>query len=149
MGYKQIVILLITILVFALSSCKEGPFGGVGPCIHENLEAIFHVASVEDSTNNYHPTLVKLTNFRINGLSQTGKTWFGYNSYSFVAVDSIFYCNIPFGIEAEAGTYQFTLECEGYEPKDYIIENVDYTIFKGGCPSYADGGKRVKLYINK
>ena len=127
-------------------SCEDDAIdSGIGPCIHTYNEPILHLESIQDSLSN-NISFVKLYDLRINGSLQTGESPI-INSYSIVADDSIFYCNIPFGFGVEEGKYEFTIEAEGYKPKNFTIENVTYSIFEGGCPSFNDGGKRIDLSL--
>jgi hypothetical protein len=135
-------------IIFSFFSCEdENGNGGIGPCVHTYKEPILHITSVRNTLNNVHLSFVQLRELRINGLPQTGYGVIS-ESYSIVFDDSIFYCNVPFGFGIENGKYEFIIEAEGYPPKLFSIENVGYSIFKGGCPSYNDGGKRVELFID-
>jgi len=119
----------------------------VGPCVHEYREAIFHIASVQDSVTSTAIKFAVIKNLKINGITQTN--FFGAINYGIVYSDSIFYCNFPCGFSIEPGTYEFTISADGYKAKHVKFENVDYSIYEGGCPSYNDGGKRVTILLNK
>jgi len=135
----------IVLVIFSLISCDDD--NGIGPCVHTYNEAILHITSVRDTLNNIPLTIVKLRNLKINGSTQFGANPL-FESYSIVSDDSVFYCNVPFGFGVEEGKYEFIIEAAGYQPKHFTIENVNYSIFEGGCPSFNDGGKRVDLYLN-
>ena len=141
---KYIIITFAIVVIFPFFSCDDN---SVGPCEHTYNEAILHISSIRDTLNNIHPRFIKIRDLKINGSSQ-----FGSNplivSYSIVADDSVYYCNIPFGFGVQAGSYEFIIEAYCFQPKRFVIENVKYSISKGGCPSYNDGGKRIELIIN-
>jgi hypothetical protein len=146
-------IILISLLVFSfifISSCKENIDDGglVGPCIHEYKEAIFHIEVVRDSASNTPITFAKLEGLKINGRNHTG-SFFGEMNYGIVYTDSTYYCNFPCGFGNESGLYEFKILADGYKNKVVRYENVDYSIYKGGCPSYNDGGKRVSIVMYK
>jgi hypothetical protein len=141
---KTLQIILISVSTLFLSCDEEG---WIGPCVHTYKEPILHITSIRDSSTNEFINFVKLRNLEINGSKQFG-SFLLQKSYSIVAGDSLFYCNVPFGFGIDNGTYEFTLEAEGYPPKRVKIEDVGYSILEGGCPSYNDGGKRVELFIN-
>lgn len=131
------------------SSCKEiNDDGIVGPCVHEYKEAIFHITALKDSISNTQISFAKLVALKINNRNQVG-SFGGYNNYGIVYTDSVYYCNFPCGFENEKGSYEFKIVAEGYKDKIIKYENVDYSIYKGGCPSYNDGGKRVSIIMNK
>jgi len=141
-------LILITLFIFTLASCEDDYWdSGIGPCVHNYMEPILHITTVRDTIKNYSPSFVILHDLRINGNTQISRLVL-VDSYSIVAKDSLFYCNVPFGFGSEEGTYEFTVEAEGYELKYFKIDNVEYSIFQGGCPSYNDGGKRVELNLN-
>jgi len=136
----------IVIAFLSFYSCEDEK-NLVGPCEHTYNEPILNITSIRDTINNKYPTFVILRELKINGNPQSIPLILS-NSYSVVANDSVYYCNVPFGFGVEDGTYQFIIEAEGFQPKLINIENVNYSIFKGGCPSYNDGGKRVEININ-
>jgi hypothetical protein len=136
---------LFFLLVYSFSACKENNL--VGPCVHEYKEPILNVTAVYDSINNTSVSFVTIKQLKINGHLQNTALILS-NSYSVVANDSVYYCNVPFGFGTEEGTYEFIIEANGQFQKNIKIENVSYSIFKGGCPSYNDGGKRIKIIIN-
>jgi hypothetical protein len=136
--------IVITVsIIFCLLSCDNG----VGPCVHTYNEPILNITSLRDTVNYNHPRFVILRELKINGSKEYG-AYPLTKSYGIVENDSIFYCNIPFGFGVEEGKYEFIIEAEGFPPKQITIENVHYSVFEGGCPSYNDGGKRVELIIN-
>jgi hypothetical protein len=135
---------LIIIVIFCFHSCDYQ--NGFGPCIHTYEEPILHITAIRDTVNNVNIRFV-LRELKINNSMQYG-AYHMIPSYSMVSDDSIFYCNVPFGFGVENGKYQFIIEAEGYQPKHFTIESVDYSVFKGGCPSYNDGGKRITLYLD-
>ena len=141
-SYKIIFIVIIT---FCFLSCEEN--NSTGPCVHTYNEPILNITSIRDTVNFNHPRFIILRELKINGSKQFG-AYPLTASYSIVTNDSIFYCNIPFGFGVEEGKYEFIIEAEGFQPKQITIENVSYSVFEGGCPSYNDGGKRVELIIN-
>lgn len=143
---KDSVKLLILILtIFSFLSCDKD--GGIGPCIHTYKEPIINIISIQDTLKNTYLSSVKLYNLKINGYEQNSEILLDI-SYSIILDDSLYNCNIPFGFGTEEGKYEFIIEAENYDPKQITIENVSYSVFNGGCPSYNDGGKRVQLYIN-
>ncbi len=142
---NSIKLILLVLFIFSLLSCDED--NGIGPCVHTYYESILHITSVKDTLNNTHLRFVKLRDLKINGSTQFGTNPI-FESYSIVSDDSVFYCNVPFGFGIEEGKYEFIIEAEGYQSKLITIENVNYSIYKGGCPSYNDGGKRFDIYIN-
>jgi len=142
------ILLLLFLLVF-ITSCKEIiDDEGVGPCVHEYKEAIFHISGVKDSISNQPISSAKLVTLKINEIKQTGP-FFGEINYGIVYADSVYHCNFPCGFGIERGSYGFTIIAEGYMDKVVRYENIDYSINKGGCPSYNDGGKRVSIIMRK
>ena len=137
--------ILIIIVILCFLSCNED--NGIGPCVHTYKEPILNITSLRDTVNYNHPRFIILRELKINGSKQFGANPL-LESYAIVADDSIFYCNIPFGFGVKEGKYEFIIEAEGFQPKQITIENVSYSVFEGGCPSYNDGGKRVELVIN-
>lgn len=142
---KSFKIILIIIVIFCFLSCHEE--NGIGPCVHTYKEPILNITSISDTVNYNHPRFIILRELKINGSKQFGSNPL-LESYAIVADDSIFYCNIPFGFGVEEGKYEFIIEAEDFQPKQITIENVSYSVFDGGCPSFNDGGKRIELNIN-
>jgi len=138
----------ILILLF-MASCVDGIINDdrddIGPCEHTYKEPILNVTSVRNVANEQLIRFVKLRELKIDGILYP--TFPMLHSSSVVAGDSIFYCNPPFGIGSRSGTYEFIIEADGFIAKKIMIENVDYSIFVGGCPSYNDGGKKVDIYL--
>jgi hypothetical protein len=147
---KNIIMKLLLIFSFIIfTSCKEKIDDGlVGPCVHEYKEAIFHISVLKDSITNMPITFAKLEMLKINGREHTG-SFFGERNYGIVYADSAYYCNFPCGFGYESGSYEFRIIAEGYKDKIVRFENVDYSIYHGGCPSYNDAGKRVSIIMNK
>ncbi len=139
-------IYLILAVCFFLS-CSKDDNDGIGPCVHTYNEPILNVSSINDTLNNISLQFVKLYDLKINGFKTLGLNAIS-TSYSIVSGDSIFYCNVPFGFGVEEGKYEFIIEADGYNPKKITIENVNYSIFEGGCPSYNDGGTQIILYFD-
>ena len=139
-------ILVILIIALVIYSCEENEKDLVGPCVHSYNEPILNITSVRDA-NNKPISFVILRDLKINGIKLFAQSLL-HESYSIVASDSLFYCNIPFGFGVEEGTYEFIIEAEGLQPKMITIEDVKYTIFVGGCPSYSDGGTRIDILLN-
>ncbi len=138
--------IIVLLVVLGLFSCGEDD--SVGPCVHTYKEPVFNVESIQDTINNVSLRFVKLYSLKIDNLTQNPASAL-FESYSVVTDDSVFYCNIPFGFGVEEGKYEFIIEAENYEPKTFTIENVRYSIHDGGCPSYSDGGMKLKLYVNE
>lgn len=132
-----------------ITSCVDGIINDdrddIGPCEHTYKEPILNVTSVRNAANEQLIRFVKLRELKIDGILYP--TFPVFHSSSVVASDSIFYCNPPFGIGSQAGTYEFIIEADGFIAKKIMIENVDYSISGGGCPSYNDGGKKVDIYL--
>jgi hypothetical protein len=138
----------IGISLITIISCDPEKNGDlIGPCVHIINEPILHITSIRDTIINKAIPFIEITDLKINGYHQTGISPI-IESYSIVANDSIYYCNVPFGFGVEEGIYEFTIKADGYPPKQILIEDVNYSIFEGGCPSFNDGGKRVELVIN-
>lgn len=135
-----------------MPSCKDGVVtddgSGIGPCEHTYKEPILIVTSIHDELNNQFIRFVKLRDLKINGYPQNGNLN-TFVSNSVVSDGSIYYCNVPFGIGNTEGKYEFVIEAEGYQPKMVAIDNVKYSVIKGGCPSYNDGGKRIELTLSR
>ena len=142
----------ISLLFFSFvffTSCKEViDDGGVGPCIHEYKEAIFHISVLKDSVSNIPISFAKIVTLKINERKQIG-SFFGDKNNGIVYSDSVYYCNFPCGFGIERGSYEFKIIADGYKDKFVKYENVDYSVYKGGCPSYNDGGKRVSIIMSK
>ena len=143
---RTIKFILILFVTFIILSCDEDN-GFLGPCVHTYKEPILNITSLRDTVNFNHPRFIILRELKINGLKLYGAGPL-FESYGIVADDSIFYCNLPFGFGVDEGNYEFIIEAEGFQPKQITIENVSYSVFEGGCPSFNDGGKRVELTIN-
>jgi len=142
---SSIKFIIVIFFTFIILSCNED--NGIGPCVHTYKEPILNVTSLRDTANYNHPRFIILRELKINGSKEYG-AYPLMESYGIVGNDSIYYCNIPFGFGVEEGKYEFIIEGEGFQPKQITIENVSYSVFDGGCPSYNDGGKRVELIIN-
>ena len=138
---------LIFLFVYSFYSCKDNKDDLVGPCVHEYKEPVLNIVSVYDSINSASISFLTIKELKINGHLQNTSIILS-NSYSVVANDSVYYCNVPFGLGSEEGTYEFIVEVGGQLQRNIRIENVNYSIFKGGCPSYNDGGKRTQIIIN-
>ncbi|MEG8947479.1 PEGA domain-containing protein [Rosettibacter firmus] len=145
---NKIKISLLFLLFIIITSCKEFIDDGVGPCVHVYKEAIFHISELKDSASNNPISFAKIVSLKINGEKQIGLP-LGDKNYGIVYFDSVYYCNFPCGFGIESGTYEFKIVAEGYKDKVVKFENVDYSIKKGGCPSYSDGGKRVSVIMSK
>ena len=140
--------LVLSFTLFSVFSCINNEDKNIiGPCVHTYNEPILHITSVRDSLHNKVIPFVTLKNLKINGLIQNTYSMLS-ESYLIAADDSIYYCNVPFGLGIQEGTYEFVLEADGYSPKLIKIENVNYSVSQGGCPSYSDGGTRIELFIN-
>ena len=142
---NSIKFLIFILIILSFLTCDKD--GGVGPCVHTFKEPILHVISIQDTLNNIFLSSVKLYDLKINGSKKLDDIVLD-KSYSIVLDDSIYNCNIPFGFSTEEGKYEFIIKAENYDPKHFTIENVSYSVLKGGCPSYNDGGMRVELFIN-
>ena len=140
-------LIMIYLLLIIVSCTNDEDKYIVGPCVHTNNEPILNITAVRDSINSKVISFVTLKELKINGILQNTNIMLS-NSYSVAANDSIYYCNVPFGLGSQEGHYEFILEADGYSPKLIKIENVNYSISQGGCPSYSDGGTRIELFIN-
>ena len=111
---SSIKFIILIFVAFIILSCNED--NGIGPCVHTYKEPILNITSRRDTVNYNHPRFIILRELIINGSKQFGANPL-IESYSIVADDSIFYCNIPFGFGVEEGVYEFIIEAEGFQPK--------------------------------
>lgn len=147
---KKITLTLIFFTSMLFISCDkicENDNNKVGPCVHEYREAIFHITALTDSASGSTISFASISNLKINGNQHT--SFFGSINYGIVSADGIFYCNFPCGFGIEPGSYEFDISADGYKTKHVIFNNIDYSIYEGGCPSYNDGGVRVTITMSK
>lgn len=151
MGMKYLRMMsLVSLMVIQFSSCTKELVddGQVGPCVHEYKEAIFHIIDLRDSSSNTQIMNAKVTDVKINGRNQSGP-FIGTPNYGMIFLDSTYDCTIPFGFGYEKGSYELKMIVEGYQDKIVKYENVDYSIYVGGCPSYNDGGQKISVLMKK
>ena len=57
-------------------------------------------------------------------------------------------CSVPCGFATQEGNYILPVSAAGYPPQDRGYD-ARYRAFKGGCPSYNDGGVRITLALQR
>jgi hypothetical protein len=116
---------------------------GVGPCVHTNKEAILHIESVNNSQTGAIISTIVLSQITRDSV-KINLMWLTPISTNVVVYDSTLICNVPCSFGTESGEYRFIASARGYA--DTLITCFPvYSINKGGCPSYSDGGLRISF----
>lgn len=136
---------LCAVALITVTGCDRS----FGPCVHQYREAVFHIVAARDAHDTTPLTTVILKDIRLDGVEQDLSllvlpgTSYGVN----VQGDSLI-CHVPCGIGTREGNYIFTVSAMDYPPQQRGYE-ASYRVFRGGCPSFNDGGVRATLRLSR
>ena len=116
---------------------------GVGPCLHEYRSPIIEMTSAVASGNQPVDPLV-IRAVTIDGLTVNPVLLLTGPTHGVAQRDGALLCTVPCGFGTQAGRYRLTIEAAG-QPTRVVDVQAAYRVFKGGCPSYNDGGTEVRV----
>jgi hypothetical protein len=139
-------------LVVGLGAFTAGSLNGcvgAGPCEHTYRQAILLIDAARDAEDGSPLPMVALSHIRRNGNEQDPKFLvLGPPSHGVEVHGDSLVCHVPCGFATDEGNYTFTVSADGYPPQERTYE-ARYRVFKGGCPSYNDGGLRIVLSLSR
>lgn len=134
-------------LVLAVAAVLVGCDGVAGPCVHTYREPLLQIVSARDAATGAPIASVVIRDVRREGLVQDLQLLLAGPAYGVEVQGDSLLCGVPCGFATSEGNYIFTVSAPGYPPQDRGYE-ARYRVFKGGCPSYNDGGLRVSLALH-
>jgi hypothetical protein len=134
-------------VALAAAGILVGCEGVTGPCVHTYREPLLQIVSARDAETGAPITNVVIRNVRREGIAQDLQLLLAGPAYSVEVQGDSLLCRVPCGFATSEGNYIFTVSAPGYPPQDRGYE-ARYRVFKGGCPSYNDGGLRVSLALH-
>ena len=127
---------------FYLPTTFVDPFGNTSHVVYDA-----HCLLVTQATDPLSNVVVK--NVRLDGIEQDLRLIVASSpSYGVEVQGDSLVCRVPCGFATQEGNYIFTVSAEGYPPQERGYEG-KYRLFKGGCPSYNEGGVRIALRLSR
>jgi len=132
-----------SLLVICLGACRAG----MGPCVHQYREPVLNFAAAADAGTGARIDFFVIREVRVDGRLQD-LAWLTPESRGVEVRDDSLICHPPCGFGTSEGNYTFTVSAPGY-PEQVRGYEARYRVFKGGCPSYNDGGAHVTLHLRQ
>jgi len=128
-----------------LASCQDD--SGFGPCLHEYRSSILEIPSAIVAETNEPVSEFVVHSVTLNGYSLEPWQVAGHPPAHGVLIDNgVLRCTVPCGLGTQPGHYVLVIEGGGQPPQSIEVE-ASYRIFKGGCPSYNDGGTSFSVTL--
>lgn len=133
-------------LAIAVAGSVVGCDGVAGPCVHTYREPLLQIVAARDALTGTPMPGIVIRNVRRDGIEQDPAILVAGPAYGVeVQADSLL-CRVPCGFATSEGNYILTVSAPGYPRQDRGYD-AKYRVFKGGCPSYNDGGVRMSLAL--
>ncbi len=136
---------LFCIIIILFNGCTEGWYNDIGPCEHVYIEPVLHIESAGDSVTGQEIDNIKISNVFLDS-EPAHFIILKSQMQNIEVVDSVLHCTIPCAFGIEPGDYEFTVSSEGYEDVALKVFAI-YSEGGGGCPSYSNGGTRIKILM--
>jgi len=91
---------------------------------------------------------IVIRNVRRDGVEQDLGLLVAGPGYGFQLEGDPLVCGVPCGFATEEGNYILTFSAPGYPPQDRGYD-ARYRVSSGSCPSYSDGGVRIRLFLRR
>ena len=114
--------------------------------MHIYEEPILKIVSVVEAQSGQSIQSVCIHDIYIDGTMAHGE-YLTAESEGVTLQDSLLLCDVPCSFGTEAGDYRFLIFAAGYKEVQVIVENVAYSVFRGGCPSYNSGSTEVSIEL--
>ncbi len=132
----------------SVAAVLVGCDGVAGPCVHTYREPLLQIVAAHDTQTGAPIGSVAIRNVRLDGIEQDLRRLLAGPSYGVEVQGDSLACRIPCGFATSGGSYILTVSAPGY-PRQDLGYDARYRVFKGGCPSYNDGGVRVTLALRE
>ena len=119
-----------------------------GTCDHVYREPLLQIVAARDAQDGTLIPSVVVQNVRRDGIEQDLRSLIDGPSYGVEIQGDSLICRVPCAFATQEGNYIFTVSATGYPPQDRGYE-ARYRVFKGGCPSYNEGGISIRLGLRR
>jgi hypothetical protein len=141
-------VLFAVVAGMSILSCRDDD-STAGPCVHNYLDAVVHLASVRN-----HATQAPLDTVFMSAAAVDDHLYLltalvqEANASGVTLVGDSLRCVLPCSFGHEEGHWAVTLSARGFARQEVEFD-ADYAVFHGGCPSWNDSGTVVDLEIGR